>query len=154
MPNLTGKQIRDGSVQRDDLDISTVGQSVVRKIIQGSGVIISSTGADSGTGDVTINATGGSASLLSAILDFSDGDTFKRFSISDAGVLSTSKINGTIRRPDVVDDSQDRGYIFIHNIVRIYNGGFDLLVACTGWGMDDPVELPPLGTVEFHYIKG
>lgn len=56
---VTGRQIKDSTVQRDDLDTATVGQAVVRKIVQGSGVTISSTGADSGTGDVEINATGG-----------------------------------------------------------------------------------------------
>jgi hypothetical protein len=56
---VTGRQIKDSTVQRDDLDTSTVGQAVVRKIVQGSGITISSTGADSGTGDVEINATGG-----------------------------------------------------------------------------------------------
>jgi hypothetical protein len=47
--------IGDGSVNRDDLDITTAGKAVIRKIIQGTGVTIGSTGADSGTGDVTIN---------------------------------------------------------------------------------------------------
>jgi hypothetical protein len=56
---VTGRQIKDSTVQRDDLDIATAGQAVVRKIVQGSGVTISSTGADSGTGDVEISATGG-----------------------------------------------------------------------------------------------
>lgn len=54
-----GRQIANGSVQRDDLDVATVGQAVVRRLVQGTGVTLSSTGADSGTGDVTINATGG-----------------------------------------------------------------------------------------------
>lgn len=52
-------QIADGNVTRDDLNVADSGKAVVRKIIQGSGVTISSTGADSGTGDVTINATAG-----------------------------------------------------------------------------------------------
>lgn len=52
----TGKQIRDASIQRDDLDSITVGQSVTRKIVQGAGIVLNSTGADSGTGDVTVNA--------------------------------------------------------------------------------------------------
>jgi hypothetical protein len=52
----TGRQIRDNSIQRDDLDFSTVGQAVVRKIVQGTNINLNSTGADSGTGDVTINA--------------------------------------------------------------------------------------------------
>ena len=51
---VPSRQIRDADVNRDDLDITTVGKSVVRKIIAGAGVGLSSTGADSGTGDVTI----------------------------------------------------------------------------------------------------
>jgi Repeat of unknown function (DUF5907) len=56
---IRGAQIQDGTVQRADLDISTVGSAVVRKLVQGTGITLSSTGADSGTGDVTINAVGG-----------------------------------------------------------------------------------------------
>ncbi len=47
--------IEDAGVLRDDLNITTAGQSVIRKIVQGTGISISSTGADSGTGDVTVN---------------------------------------------------------------------------------------------------
>jgi len=56
---VRGTQVLDGSVQRTDLDATTVGQAVVRKIVQGTNVTLSSTGADSGTGDVTINVPGG-----------------------------------------------------------------------------------------------
>jgi microcystin-dependent protein len=58
---IRGRQIADGSVQRVDLDVTTVGQSVVTKLVQGSNVALSSTGADSGTGDVTISVPGGGA---------------------------------------------------------------------------------------------
>lgn len=54
---LTGYQITDGSVQRDDIDVITSGQALVRKIIAGNNVTITSTGVDSGTGDVTISAS-------------------------------------------------------------------------------------------------
>jgi hypothetical protein len=55
--------IKDGGVTRDDLNTATTGQAVVRKIIAGTNVTLSSTGVDAGTGDVTINASasGGSA---------------------------------------------------------------------------------------------
>lgn len=56
---IRGGQIGDGTIQRVDLDVSTVGQSVVRKIIQGTGITLSSTGADSGTGDVTVSGAAG-----------------------------------------------------------------------------------------------
>jgi hypothetical protein len=54
---VRGTQVLDGSVQRSDLDVATAGQAVIRKVIAGSNVTITSTGADAGTGDVTINAT-------------------------------------------------------------------------------------------------
>jgi hypothetical protein len=52
---LRGAQIKDATIQRVDLDTSTAGQAVIAKVVQGTGITISSTGADSGTGDVTIN---------------------------------------------------------------------------------------------------
>ncbi len=52
---ITGKQVGDGSVQRDDLDAATAGQAVIRKVIAGTNLAIStSTGPDAGTGDVTL----------------------------------------------------------------------------------------------------
>src|SRR5258705_3497356 len=53
---IRGKQVLDGSIQRPDLDITTAGQAVVAKLVQGSGITLSSTGADSGTGDVTVSS--------------------------------------------------------------------------------------------------
>ena len=55
--NIRGTQVVDGTIQRSDLDTTTAGKAVVSKIIQGSNISLSSTGADSGTGDVTITAT-------------------------------------------------------------------------------------------------
>lgn len=46
------EQIRE--VQRNDLDVSTTGQAVVAKVLSSEGVAHSSTGGDSGTGDVTV----------------------------------------------------------------------------------------------------
>jgi len=54
---VRSEQITDGTVRRDDLNVSTPGQAVCTKIVAGTGVTISSTGVDSGTGDVTVNAT-------------------------------------------------------------------------------------------------
>ena len=51
---IRGKQVLDGSIQRADLDVSTVGSAVVAKILQGANVTLSSTGGDAGTGDVTV----------------------------------------------------------------------------------------------------
>jgi hypothetical protein len=58
---IRGAQVLAGTIQRVDLDAITVGQAVVRKLVQGSNITLSSTGADAGTGDVTVSATAGTA---------------------------------------------------------------------------------------------
>lgn len=50
---LSSREI--GSVQRNDFDTTTSGQAVITKVIAGTGISLSSTGTDAGTGDVTIN---------------------------------------------------------------------------------------------------
>lgn len=57
--NITSGQIRDGEVKRADLNTATSGSAVITKIIAGTGISLSSTGADTGTGDVTVNSTSG-----------------------------------------------------------------------------------------------
>jgi len=46
--------VLDQTIQREDLDVVTAGKSVVAKLIEGDNMHLSSTGADAGTGDVTI----------------------------------------------------------------------------------------------------
>jgi hypothetical protein len=77
---IRGKQVLDGSIQRADLDVSTVGQAVIAKLVQGAGITLSSTGADSGTGDVTIS--GGTGDMLKSVYD-TNGD-----GISDHAALA------------------------------------------------------------------
>jgi hypothetical protein len=57
--SIRGTQVVDGTIQRHDLDTTTVGQAVVAKLIQGTNVTLSSTGGDAGTGDVTVSVPGG-----------------------------------------------------------------------------------------------
>jgi hypothetical protein len=52
---LRGTQVLAGSIQRSDLDTTTAGEAIIRKVLAGTNVTISSTGVDAGTGDVTIN---------------------------------------------------------------------------------------------------
>ena len=54
----SGKQLLDGSVQRSDQDVTTPGQAVILKVLAGNNIAIGAfTGADSGTGDVTLKTT-------------------------------------------------------------------------------------------------
>jgi hypothetical protein len=84
-------------------------------------------------------------------IPFTDGDTMRRVTVTDAAIASSSKIIGTIRRPDT-EDSADRGYIYSHSIIKVATGSFDLLISCLGWGFDDPTEIPPNETIKFYYM--
>jgi hypothetical protein len=54
---IFGEQVNDGGLGRDDLNIDQPGEAVIRKVIAGFGITLEETGADPGTGDVTIHST-------------------------------------------------------------------------------------------------
>ena len=54
---IRAHQILDGGIQREDLNTTDSGKALITKIIAGTNINISETGVDSGTGDVTINAS-------------------------------------------------------------------------------------------------
>lgn len=60
----TGLQVQDGTIQRIDLDAVTPGAAVIRRLLPGTNVTFTSTGPDSGTGDVTVNASTGTATPI------------------------------------------------------------------------------------------
>ena len=52
-----GVSVQSGSVLRGLLNTTTTGSAVITKVIAGTGITISQTGVDAGTGDVTIGLT-------------------------------------------------------------------------------------------------
>lgn len=67
--SIRSAQLTDGAaVGRADLITATAGQAVVAKIVAGTGITLSNTGADSGTGDVTITASGAAGSTSFATI--------------------------------------------------------------------------------------
>lgn len=54
---ITGSALSSGTVTRSDMNTTSTGTAVITKVIAGTGVTISNTGVDAGTGDVTVNAT-------------------------------------------------------------------------------------------------
>lgn len=93
---IRGNQVADGGIQRVDLDVSTAGQAVIRKIIAGSGVTLVSTGVDAGTGDVTINASssgGARTQVATAGEALSAGDWVSFYNAS--GTLYCQKASGS-----------------------------------------------------------
>jgi hypothetical protein len=94
---IRGTQINDGSIRRVDLNTSNAGEAVIRKVIAGTNISISYTGADAGTGDVTINASGGGGSVSSgtATLDFGSapGTNAVKANITGlSGITSTNRV--------------------------------------------------------------
>jgi hypothetical protein len=72
MPVTTvrGRQVLDGDITRSDINTITSGSAVIAKVIAGTGISISSTGADAGTGDVTISATSANSLTESMIIAY------------------------------------------------------------------------------------
>ena len=51
------EQILNSSIKKEDINISSPNNAIVTKVIAGTNISISSTGVDTGTGDVTINVS-------------------------------------------------------------------------------------------------
>jgi hypothetical protein len=84
--------IKQGSVSRSDLNTTTVGGAVVARVVQGTGITINSTGADSGTGDVTINAT---ATVTSVGLSLPNIFTVSGSPVTSSGTLTAALASQT-----------------------------------------------------------
>lgn len=67
-------------------------------------------------------------SVRTATLSFADGDTLKRFTVSDVVVKSTSQVACFVRRTDIAD-VDDPGWIYDVNVVTVAAGSFDALVS-------------------------
>lgn len=51
---ITDEQIAAGGIVRGDLNTTLTGSAVIAKVVAGTGISLSQTGVDAGTGDVTI----------------------------------------------------------------------------------------------------
>lgn len=90
--------------------------------------------------------------IYSVSIAFTDGDTWRRVSISNAEVSSASLIIGTVTRPTTTTDN-DIGLTYSWSVASLGSGTFDLDIAAIGWGNEDPVGLVN-ETVTFSYIVG
>jgi hypothetical protein len=109
---VRGGQVTDGSVGRADLDVSSVGNSVVTKIIAGTGVSISETGADSGTGDVTINVSAGitGAGTSGKLTKYTGSTTIGNSLLSESGsVITGTAVNLSITGPSIASVGSGSG---------------------------------------------
>lgn len=91
--------------------------------------------------------------VSSTTVAFTDGDTWRRTTVTDSAVASTSKITCTVRRPDT-DDSADTGLLYLVNVLKVANGAFDVGIMALSWSGDDPTEAPPNETITLNYTIG
>lgn len=92
---LTGSQVSDGSVARADLNTSTAGSAVITKIIAGTGITLSSTGADAGTGDVTVNASSSGSTTNPPVVTAVSASTTLALTHAPATSQSQGIVNAT-----------------------------------------------------------
>jgi hypothetical protein len=110
--------------------------------------------AASGTTKYITAANVGVGLVSTASIPFTDGDTYRRVTVTDANVLSTSNIVCSIRRPNTTDDSADLGLLYLCTVLSVSNGSFDVGVACLDWGFDDPTPSAVSETVTLCYTIG
>lgn len=129
---LTGNQTLDGTIQRADLDAVTAGSAVIKKIIAGTGVTITSTGVDAGTGDVTISAAAGGLTAVTVLVDFTNKDPYQYFTVTDAAISpSATPKNLFISRGPGIDDSTDLELDYVAVLVAVNTGNFTVRVVAS-----------------------
>lgn len=89
-----------------------------------------------------------------AALDFTNGDSYQRFTITDANVTAHSKVIVSVQCLDVLT-ANDLGWVFIPNIVSVADGSFDVKVqALPVDGTPDPNNDFPNEQVTLIYQIG
>jgi hypothetical protein len=96
-------QIKDATIGRDDLNLATPGQAVVAKIVAGAGVTLSSTGADTGTGDVTVSVSSSTAHHVSHETGGSDALTALSAAILTSGTLPDARLSSNVQMKPVAE---------------------------------------------------
>lgn len=86
-----------------------------------------------------------------APLDFTNGDTFRRFTITNAAVTAQSDIHVSIRKHEVAD-KDDVGWTYVPNVVSVINGSFDVSVAALVMNAEPSSNEYPNETVSLVYL--
>lgn len=102
---------------------------------------------------VLLTGEGGTPTLYSASLDFTDGSLIKRFTITQAAVVSSANnIVGLIERPTITEQT-DVGFVYVINVVSVTAGSFDVVVWVLDGSGDQGSAYPlPSETVVFNYM--
>ena len=149
---LTGKQVSDGSVQRQDLDVTNAGFAVIRKILAGIGISLSSSGVDAGTGDVTVSVTGTNYGTTTLDFGATPGTNVVVKTITGlTGITSDSNI-----RAWIMTESNANHNAYEHSTILAMEVSLSCgnIVVGTGFDITAATQLRLTGLVSCHYVWG
>ena len=137
---LNGAQVGDGTIQRADLDVSTAGSAVLRKIIAGTNVTFSSTGPDAGTGDVTINAAPGSSGAVQIDFGVFPGSDSATVTVTgQTGITSGSIVRVWVAPAVTTDHSVDEHLLTAPDVfVTALNAGSGFTITAIATAAETP----------------
>ena len=81
--NIRSRQIKDADILKADINTTTTGSALITKVVSGTGISLSSTGVDAGTGDVTVSLASGVATA--GTYDAVTVDTYGRVTSGTVG---------------------------------------------------------------------
>jgi hypothetical protein len=144
--------LKAGSVARTHLDTSTAGAAIIAKVIAGAGITLTSTGADAGTGDVTLSANGAAPTNAVKI-----GDTTPSGAAVGQIVYSTAACCPVFWTGDVWAPAVALPYVLAmlaaglvdgsSGVAPVDLGDLTKVILGTGIGGFYPLPLTDLGTV-------
>lgn len=94
--------------------------------------------------------TVGTTTLKSVDVAFTDGDTLRRVTVTDADVTAGDLILCSIRRT-TASEAEDSGHTYTANVVAVRAGEFDVRIEALQLGRPDGV--PPNETIKLIYQR-
>lgn len=131
---ISGRFIEDQSVERLDINTTTSGKALITKVIVNSPLTISSTGVDSGTGDVTLGLN--TSTLVTSFNSRTGAVTLNGTDVTNA--LGFVPISG---ESDTLDSVLTRGS---STIQQMNTGGYSVNNQAGFTGDIDINTVPPL----------
>lgn len=119
-------------------------------VTQTAGQTLAITSSTTLSGGTHSGTNTGDEVATSISVAFTDGDTFRRVTITDAAVSNTSKIIYGIRRANIALDADDPGWMYNANIIYQAAGTFDVIFSALDYGLAEG-DTGPNETITFNY---
>lgn len=143
-------QLGDGEVRRDDVNTTTTGQALVRKVLAGNtSLTATSDGADAGTGDVSLNVNLANAFTWTGVHVFNRAIRPGVVTLTDATTIATDvalgnafKVTITASRTLGAPSNPVDGQVCTWEIIQNATGGWTLTLDTGAGGFAFSTDLP------------